>query len=99
MGATPEIVVPCASAPWLPAAMPATCVAWNDPVGSNGTLAYFDVGAAGVNVRWNPMTQTIPYVPAAEWAKLLGFEATTTLGEMLDEVIPWIDQAIADGSI
>jgi nucleoside-diphosphate-sugar epimerase len=29
--------------------------------------------------------------------RLLGFEATTPLGEMLDEVIPWIEQAIADG--
>ncbi len=34
-------------------------------------------------------------VPAAEKAKeVLGFEATTTLEEMLDEVIPWIAQAI-----
>ena len=44
--------MPCASVPWSPAAMPATCVAWNDSVGSNGTFAYFDVGAAGANVRW-----------------------------------------------
>jgi nucleoside-diphosphate-sugar epimerase len=26
--------------------------------------------------------------------ELLGFEATTTLGEMLDEVIPWIREEI-----
>jgi UDP-glucose 4-epimerase len=39
-------------------------------------------------------------VPAVDKARdLLGFEATTTLDEMLDEVIPWIAQAIADGRI
>jgi UDP-glucose 4-epimerase len=39
-------------------------------------------------------------VPATEKAKrVLGFEATTTLSEMLDEVIPWIRQAVADGTI
>ena len=31
--------------------------------------------------------------------KMLGFEATTTLEEMLDEVIPWIDAAIKAGTI
>ena len=31
--------------------------------------------------------------------KVLGFEATTTLQEMLDEVIPWIDAAIRAGTI
>ena len=30
---------------------------------------------------------------------VLGFEATTTLEDMLDEVIPWIEKAIADGTI
>jgi UDP-glucose 4-epimerase len=30
---------------------------------------------------------------------LLGFEATTTLDEMLDEVIPWIEAAVKDGTI
>ena len=30
---------------------------------------------------------------------VLGFEATTTLDEMLDEVIPWIRQAIEQGTI
>jgi UDP-glucose 4-epimerase len=39
-------------------------------------------------------------VPDVEKAKrVLGFEATTTLDKMLDEVIPWIEQAIKDGSI
>ena len=39
-------------------------------------------------------------VPATEKAKrILGFEATTTLDEMLDEVIPWIAHAIEAGTI
>jgi nucleoside-diphosphate-sugar epimerase len=39
-------------------------------------------------------------VPSVEKSrKLLGIEATTTLSDMLDEVIPWIAQAIKDGSI
>jgi nucleoside-diphosphate-sugar epimerase len=39
-------------------------------------------------------------VPSVEKAKrIVGFEATTSLSEMLDEVIPWIDQAIKDGTI
>jgi UDP-glucose 4-epimerase len=29
--------------------------------------------------------------------RVLGFEATTTLDDMLDEVIPWIARAVADG--
>ena len=31
--------------------------------------------------------------------RVLGIEATTTLSDMLDEVIPWIAQAIKDGNI
>ena len=39
-------------------------------------------------------------VPSVDKArKILGFEATTTLDEMLDEVIPWIEQAVDDGRI
>lgn len=39
-------------------------------------------------------------VPATEKAReILGFEATTSLEAMLDEVIPWIREAIADGRI
>jgi nucleoside-diphosphate-sugar epimerase len=39
-------------------------------------------------------------VPATEKAKsMLGFEATTSLDQMLDEVIPWIETAIEDGTI
>jgi len=39
-------------------------------------------------------------VPSTEKAKrVLGFEATTSLDEMLDEVIPWVENAIAEGRI
>lgn len=39
-------------------------------------------------------------VPATDKAKrILGFEATTSLDEMLDEVIPWIEQAVKNGTI
>jgi len=39
-------------------------------------------------------------VPDTDKAKkILGFEATTTLEEMLDEVIPWIDAAVKAGCI
>jgi nucleoside-diphosphate-sugar epimerase len=39
-------------------------------------------------------------VPDTDKAKkILGFEATTTLDQMLDEVIPWIDAAIKAGTI
>ena len=39
-------------------------------------------------------------VPATDKAKrILGFEATTSLDEMLDEVIPWIVEAIRNGTI
>jgi nucleoside-diphosphate-sugar epimerase len=39
-------------------------------------------------------------IPSVDKAKdVLGVEATTSLSDMLDEVIPWIAQAIKDGSI
>lgn len=39
-------------------------------------------------------------VPAVEKAKrVLGFECTTSLDAMLDEVIPWIEAAMAEGKI
>jgi UDP-glucose 4-epimerase len=39
-------------------------------------------------------------IPSTEKAKrMLGFEATTTLDHMLDEVIPWIERAVATGLI
>jgi UDP-glucose 4-epimerase len=39
-------------------------------------------------------------IPATDKAKaVLGFEATTSLDELLDEVIPWIARAVEDGTI
>lgn len=39
-------------------------------------------------------------VPSVEKARdLLGYEATTTLDQMLDEVIPWIEKAVAEDLI
>ena len=39
-------------------------------------------------------------IPSVEKARrVLGFEATTTLDQMLDHVIPWIEQAITAGVI
>jgi len=39
-------------------------------------------------------------VPSTEKAKrILGFEATTSLSEMLDVVIPWVSNAVAEGRI
>jgi UDP-glucose 4-epimerase len=39
-------------------------------------------------------------VPDVAKAKaVLGYEATTTLGQMLDEVIPWIQQAVQEGRL
>ena len=39
-------------------------------------------------------------VPSTEKAKrVLGFEATTSLDQMLDEVIPWITRAVQTGAI
>jgi nucleoside-diphosphate-sugar epimerase len=48
-----------------------------------------------------PYRYDVPYrSPDVTKAKeLLGFEAVTTLDEMLDETIPWIQQAIEDGTI
>ena len=31
--------------------------------------------------------------------EVLGFECSTSLDEMLDEVIPWVTQAVADGRL
>jgi UDP-glucose 4-epimerase len=39
-------------------------------------------------------------IPSTEKAKrVLGFEATTSLDEMLDEVVPWIEDAVKQGLI
>jgi hypothetical protein len=39
-------------------------------------------------------------VPDVEKSKsVLDFECTTSLDEMLDEVIPWVTQAVHDGRL
>jgi len=39
-------------------------------------------------------------IPSTEKAeRVLGFRATTTLDEMLDEVVPWIEKALAEGTM
>ena len=62
------------------------------------------IKGAGVPLRVihdDPFTYDVQRrVPAVEKAKrLLGFEATTTLDQMLDEVIPWLSAAIEAGTI
>jgi len=48
-----------------------------------------------------PFEHDVPRrVPATEKAlRVLGFDATTSLDQMLDEVIPWIDRALQEGVI
>jgi UDP-glucose 4-epimerase len=68
------------------------------------SLIWRKIKGAGVPLR---VTHNEPFVydvqrrvPSTEKAKrVLGFEATTTLDETLDEVIPWISQAIAAGTM
>lgn len=43
------------------------------------------------------VAKRVPDVTKAK--EVLGFEATTTLSDMLDEVIPWIENAVAQGTI
>lgn len=43
------------------------------------------------------VAKRVPDVTKAR--KVLGFEATTTLDTMLDEVIPWVTQAVHDGRL
>ncbi len=62
------------------------------------------IKGADVPLRWvsdDPFPHDVGRrVPSVEKAReLLGYEATTSLEDILDEVIPWIEKAIADGSI
>ncbi len=60
----------------------------------------------GLDIPFNYVSDT-PFehdvqrrVPSVDKAKrVLGFEATTDLGKILQEVVPWIENAIAEGSI
>jgi nucleoside-diphosphate-sugar epimerase len=39
-------------------------------------------------------------IPSTDKAKrILGFEATTGLEKILEDVVPWIEKAVADGTI
>jgi UDP-glucose 4-epimerase len=67
-------------------------------------LIWRKVKGEGVPLRLvhdNPFQHDVQRrVPDTEKAKkMLGFEATTTLDQMLDEVIPWIEAAIRSGTI
>ena len=67
-------------------------------------LIWAKINGPGVPLRIthdDPFTHDVQRrVPATEKAKrILGFEATTALPAMLDEVIPWIRQAIEAGTL
>ncbi len=67
-------------------------VIWRKIKGSDVPLAVVNDEAFEYDVQ-----KRIPSVDKAR--DLLGFEASTSLDEMLDEVIPWIEQAVANGTI
>jgi hypothetical protein len=50
-GATPKMRAPSAGVFGLPAAIPATCVPWDECSGSKGFEACFHCGRAGGNAR------------------------------------------------
>ena len=67
-------------------------------------LIWAKIKGAGVPLRVvhdDPFTHDVQRrVPSTEKAKrILGYEATTPLSAMLDEVIPWIRQAIEAGTL
>lgn len=62
---------------------------WKKIKGNNNDFNYICEQGFEYDVK-----KRIPNVEKAE--KILGFKATTSLDEMLDEVIPWIENAIAE---
>ena len=62
-------------------------------------------GPAGAGVRLrlvhdDPFEYDVQrHIPYGKARKVLGFEAATTLDEMLDAVFSWIGEAIRDGTI
>jgi hypothetical protein len=48
---------------------------------------------------WQPCPAIGELKTVIEAKNVLGFEAATTLDEMLDEVIAWIDEAVKNGTI
>jgi UDP-glucose 4-epimerase len=69
-----------------------TNLIWSKVHGNSKPFAYISDDGFEYDVK-----KRIPDVSKA--ASLLGFRAETTLDEMLDEVIPWIADAIAKGTI
>jgi len=65
---------------------------WNRIKGEGVPFRYVSDPPFEFDVR-----KRIPDVRKAR--EVLGFEASTTLSEMLDEVIPWVDRALAEGRI
>jgi nucleoside-diphosphate-sugar epimerase len=65
---------------------------WTKIKGADVPLRYVSDPAFEHDVQ-----RRIPNVDKAK--RVLGFEASTSLSDMLDEVIPWIEQAIKDGTI
>jgi UDP-glucose 4-epimerase len=68
------------------------------------TLIWEKIKGPGVPLRLesdqpysHDVQKRVPDVTKAR--TVLGFEATTTLSEMLDEVIPWIEQAVREGRL
>jgi nucleoside-diphosphate-sugar epimerase len=67
-------------------------------------LIWHKIKGPDVPFRWvsdDPFEHDVQKrVPDVEKAReVLGFEATTSLEEMLDEVIPWVEQAVRDGRL
>ncbi len=67
-------------------------------------LIWHKIKGDDVPLRWvadTPFEHDVQRrVPATEKAsRVLGFEATTSLSEMLDEVIPWVTNAVAEDRI
>jgi nucleoside-diphosphate-sugar epimerase len=63
-----------------------------------------EIKGPGVPFRWisdppfpNDVNRRVPSTEKAK--RLLGFEATTGLEEILKEVVPWIERAVAEGTI
>ncbi len=67
-------------------------VIWHKVNGADVPFAFVSDPAFEFDVQ-----KRVPDVTKAR--EVLGFEATTTLENMLDEVIPWIENAIAEGTI
>lgn len=67
-------------------------IIWHKIKGSDTPFRFVSDPAYEYDVQ-----KRVPDVAKAK--KMLNFECTTTLDEMLDEVIPWIESAMAEGKI